>query len=144
MREATIKQAFEDGAGCYYVIWIGHKNDKKIHVAWGRQRMTTLNTSSLENHAKEKIPRQSACEVTFSGGKRRQTKPAHLDRKFKKKTEAKDYFNEKVAKRKRLGYRECELNFERKDLAVPISGIRMNREKENESTGVFVEQRRDS
>jgi hypothetical protein len=122
MREATIKQALEDGAGSYYVIWIDHKKDKKTHIAWGRQRMTTLKANSLENHAKEKIPGQSACEVTFSGGKRRQTKPAHLDRKFKKK-EAKDYFNEKVAKKKRLGYRECKVDFARKDLSVPISGI---------------------
>jgi predicted DNA-binding WGR domain protein len=143
MREATIKQALEDGAGSYYVIWIDHKKDKKIHIAWGRQRMTTLKANSLENHAKEKIPGQSACEVTFSGGKRRQTKPAHLYRKFKDKTEAKDYFKERVAKKRRLGYRGCKLDFARKDLAVPISGIIMDGNKKNMSTGVFVEQRSD-
>ncbi|KAL2782555.1 hypothetical protein BJX66DRAFT_179600 [Aspergillus keveii] len=127
MEKASTKKALEDG----------------IHIAWGRQRMTTSKATSLESDAKETIPGQNACKTQFSGGERRQTKPRHFCWKFEDKEHATKQFHKRVAKKKRLGYLECELNFERRDLAVPISGIRMSREKENESTGVFVEQRRD-
>jgi predicted DNA-binding WGR domain protein len=126
LRKATIKQALEDGAGTYYVIWIHPEKKSQIHIAWGRQRMTTPKATSLENYAKEKVLGQNACQATFSGGKRRQTKPVHLYREFKDETTAKKYFDERVAKKRRLGYRGCKLDFARKDLSVPISGIIMD------------------